>query len=146
MPFNLLLFYSAFHYKYNKSDYINEFACGIEGRGGGLKSRIVIYRLHGSCKAVNVDPRQWMEDVLVRISEYERSGCSYRASSEPLDSNQPKSGVKDPTWNYLEQKRLTWNQVVPGWQNRPQVAYLVKKYINQVVLNRRLFIPRTCRR
>jgi len=85
-----------------------------------------------------VGPRQWMEDVLVRISEYERSVCSYQASSEPLDSSQPKSGVKDPTWNYLEQKRATWNQVVPGWQNRPQVAYLVKKYINKVVLNRRL--------
>lgn len=33
----------------------------------------IIYSLIGSCKAVGVDPRQWMEDVLVRISECENN-------------------------------------------------------------------------
>lgn len=33
----------------------------------------IIYSLIGSCKAVGVDPRQWMEDVLVRISECEKN-------------------------------------------------------------------------
>jgi transposase len=33
----------------------------------------IVYSLIGSCKAVGVDPRQWMEDVLVRISECEKN-------------------------------------------------------------------------
>ena len=32
----------------------------------------IIYSLIGSCKAVGVDPRQWMEEVLVRIPECEK--------------------------------------------------------------------------
>jgi len=34
---------------------------------------LIIYLLIGSCNAVGVDPRQWMEDVLVRISECEKN-------------------------------------------------------------------------
>jgi len=33
----------------------------------------IIYSLIGSCKAVGVDPRQWMEDVLMRIPECEKN-------------------------------------------------------------------------
>ena len=33
----------------------------------------IIYSLIGSCKAVGVDPRPWLEDVLVRISECEKN-------------------------------------------------------------------------
>jgi transposase len=38
----------------------------------------IIYSLIGSCKAVGVDPRPWLEDVLVRISECEKNQDALR--------------------------------------------------------------------
>ena len=34
----------------------------------------VVYSLLASCKSANVDPRQWLEDVLVKLPSYETAG------------------------------------------------------------------------
>ena len=38
----------------------------------------IVYSLVDSCKVVGVDPRQWMEDVLLRISEKENNRAALR--------------------------------------------------------------------
>ncbi|MCD8312547.1 MAG: IS66 family transposase [Bacteroidales bacterium] len=52
----------------------------------------IAYSLIGTCKAVGVDPRAWMEDVLMKIPYYEQKG---KDMTELLPANWVKLGKTD---------------------------------------------------
>ena len=44
------------------------------GNDAAADRAAIVYSLIASCKAVEIDPREWMEDVLCQLPYYQRDG------------------------------------------------------------------------
>ena len=79
----------------------------------------IVYSLVDSCKALDVDPREWMEDVLLRIPGNENNREALRELLPDKWAKQTNWNQLDPTWNNLTQ----FGQVDSNLKSNIQVVF-----------------------
>ena len=79
-------------------------------RNGAAVRAAIVYSLVDSCKAMDVNPREWMEDVMLRISGNENNREALRELMPCKWAKQTNQNQLDPTLANLNKMPPTWNQ------------------------------------